>query len=46
MARTHTQGYYLFEDGFYAWYHGMSAQEKKLEIWKHGKIIQFKPTYY
>jgi hypothetical protein len=44
MARTKTQGWYLFEDGTYAWYHGMSAQEKKIEIRKHGQIIRFQPS--
>lgn len=38
------RGWYLFEDGYYCWVSGMSAQEKKVEIRKHGKIVQFTPT--
>ncbi len=38
------RGWYLFADGYYCWFSGMSAQEKKVEIYKHGKIIQFTPT--
>jgi hypothetical protein len=45
MGRTHTQGWYLFKDGTYCWFHGLSAQEKKMEIFHHGKIIKFTPTY-
>lgn len=44
MARTKTQGWYLFEDGHYCWLHGLSTQEKKVEILHHGKIIKFEPT--
>lgn len=43
MAKR-TQGWYTFEDGCMIWFHGLSAQEKKLEIKKHGKIIRFVPT--
>jgi hypothetical protein len=44
MARVNTQGWYTFADGYRAWFHGLSAQEKKIEIYKHGKIITFEPT--
>ena len=44
MARTKTRGWYTFADGYYAWFHGLSAQEKKVEIVKHGKIVRFDPT--
>lgn len=46
MARTHTQGYYWFEDGTTAWFNGLSKREKDNEIRQHGKIIKFVPTYY
>lgn len=39
-----TQGWYLFEDGTYIWFSGLSANEKKIEIMKHGKIIKFEHT--
>ena len=42
MAKR-TRGTYVFEDGHKVWYHGLSAQERKIEIFKHGKIIQFIP---
>lgn len=41
---TKTRGWYTFADGFYAWFSGLSAQEKKWEIVKHGKIVRFEPT--
>lgn len=44
MARTNTQGWYTFEDGYVAWFHGLSGNEKKIEIIKHGQIIKFQPT--
>ena len=44
MARTNTRGWYTFEDGYTCWVSGMSAQEKKMEIFKHGKIVKFVPT--
>jgi hypothetical protein len=44
MAKIKTQGWYIFADGYEAWYHGLSAQEKKIEIYKHGAIIKFEPT--
>lgn len=39
-----TQGWYTFADGYRCWFHGLSAQEKKTEIRKHGKIIRFELT--
>jgi hypothetical protein len=42
--KNNTQGWYLFEDGYYCWYHGLSAQEKKIEIRQHGQIVKFTPT--
>lgn len=44
MAKSKTRGWYTFEDGYTCWVHGMSAQERKMEILKHGKIIKFVPT--
>jgi hypothetical protein len=44
MARIKTQGWYTFADGYYAWFHGLSAQERKVEIRKHGSIVKFTPT--
>lgn len=44
MARTNkTQGWYLFEDGTYVWFYGLSVREKTAEIRKHGKIVRFIP---
>jgi hypothetical protein len=39
-----TRGWYTFSDGSEIWFSGLSAQEKKREIYKHGKIIRFEPT--
>ena len=39
-----TRGWYIFADGTEIWFSGLSAQEKKREIYKHGKIIRFEPT--
>ncbi len=36
-----TRGWYYFEDGFTVWFNGLSIQEKRCEIRKHGKIIKF-----
>ena len=44
MAKSKTRGWYVFEDGYTCWYHGLSAAEKKWEIRQHGRIIKFKPT--
>lgn len=44
MARkSKTMGWYYFADGTSAWFHGLSASEKKLEIYRHGAIIRFIP---
>lgn len=43
MATPKTQGTYYFADGSVIWFHGLSAQEKKVEIRKHGKIMKFVP---
>ena len=45
MARKNTQGWYTFADGTQAWFHGLSAQEKRIQVAKHGKVIAFHPTY-
>ena len=39
-----TRGWYLFTDGAEIWFNGLSAHEKKVEIYKHGAIIRFMPT--
>ena len=44
MARCKTRGFYLFADGTYTWFAGLSAWEKKVEISKHGSIVRFTPT--
>ena len=44
MAKKNTKGFYLFEDGYYFWVSGMSAEEKRREIRTHGRIIRFTPT--
>lgn len=43
MARKKTMGWYTFEDGYVAWFHGLSTTEKAWEIKKHGRIILFIP---
>lgn len=37
-------GWYEFTDGYYAWFSGMSEQERKVLESKHGKILRFFPT--
>lgn len=44
MARTKTRGWYTFADGTQAWFNGLSAQEKRVQIMKHGAIVRFQPT--
>ena len=39
-----TRGWYTFEDGHKIWFRGLSAQEKKREIIKHGRIVKFVRT--
>lgn len=41
--RKNTKGTYIFEDGYTVWVNGFSAQEKKVEIRKHGQIVRFIP---
>ena len=42
--KNYTRGWYLFADGHYAWFNGLSAAEKRAEIRVHGAIIDFTPT--
>ena len=44
MAKIKSRGFYLFEDGAYIWFAGLSAQEKKIEIRKHGAVVRFIPA--
>lgn len=44
MAKTNTQGIYIFADGYQAWFAGLSGSEKKMQIIQHGKIVKFIPT--
>ena len=44
MAARKSQGYYTFADGTRIWFFGLSAQEKKIEVLKHGAIIKFEAT--
>ena len=36
-----TRGWYYFADGYHAWFHGLSAQEKRVQIRRHGQIVRF-----
>lgn len=36
-----TRGWYTFADGYRAWFFGLSGNDKKVEIRKHGKIVKF-----
>ena len=38
-----TRGWYYFEDGTVAWFHGLNNREKTAEIRRHGRIIRFIP---
>ena len=38
-----TAGWYTFADGYQAWYAGLSGNEKKWEVYRHGKIVRFIP---
>ena len=42
--KNNTQGWYTFEDGTRAWFHGLNSQELKIEVHKHGKVVKFEPT--
>ena len=44
MKKNNTTGWYTFSDGYTVWFHGLSAQEKRNEIRKHGQIIKFNKT--
>ena len=44
MRKSKSRGWYVFADGYCCWYSGMSAAEKKVEIRKHGVIIDFQAT--
>lgn len=44
MANINTRGWYTFADGYRCWFAGMSGQEKKIEVRKHGKIVKFERT--
>lgn len=46
MAKNRTQGWYTFADGYRCWYYGLSAQEKKAEVFHHGKVVKFEPTNF
>lgn len=39
-----TRGWYTFADGYTVWFYGLSGNEKRAEIRKHGKIIKFEAT--
>ena len=43
MAKNKTCGWYKFADGYTCWVNGLSAKEKKWEIYKHGAIVEFIP---
>lgn len=45
MKKT-TQGWYTFADGYRVWFYGLSAQEKKVEVFHHGKVVKFEPTNF
>lgn len=36
-----TRGWYFFEDGTQAWFSGLSAREKAIEVRQHGKVVKF-----
>lgn len=44
MKAPKTQGWYTFADGYRGWFYGLGAQEKKVLIRDHGKIITFEHT--
>ena len=43
MKMPKGQGYYTFADGTTAWFHGLSASERRREEQKHGKVIRYVP---
>lgn len=41
-ANNYGKGFYFeFADGHHGWVLGMSAQEKRVEIRKHGKLVKW-----
>lgn len=44
MAVNKTRGYYTFADGYFVWFYGLSASEKKALIREHGPITKFEHT--
>ena len=44
MAKSKTRGWYTFEDGYKAWFSGLSASERKYEEMAHGKVVRFQAT--
>lgn len=43
-AGVRGRGWYLFADGAYAWFYGLSAAEKRREIAQHGAVVRYEPT--
>lgn len=39
-----TRGWYTFADGYEVWFNGLSGNEKRNEIRKHGNIVKFVHT--
>lgn len=39
-----TRGWYIFADGYMAWFNGLSRHEKSVLVSKHGMILEFRPT--
>lgn len=42
--KKNSQGWYTFANGTCTWFFGLSAQELKAEIRKHGKLVSFEAT--
>ena len=38
-----TSGWYIFKDGYKAWFNGLTGTEKKWEVYKHGPVVKFIP---
>ena len=43
MKTPKTQGTYYFADGYWCWYYGLSAAEKRNLAREHGPIVSFTP---
>ncbi len=41
MATPKGQGWYEWEDGSVIWYNGLSAQERRREELKHGRLVKY-----